>query len=279
MWRYTTRTMTERSRSDLALWLRRRAWDAKRFGLFPSGAKTKLGFGRGPRIVSTSIPKAGSHLVERALCLHPDLSRMISRKIMYDKATQLDHLERLLKRQRPGQIICGHIRFYAEAAALLADHDAVVVFVIRDPRDIVVSNAHYVWNYRKHPLHETALEYPVLRDRIRMFVDGREDAGVPAIADVLGRYSGWLDESQAIVRYEQMVNPESGPAATAKLFNDLGMTVSPELVRSISGRLVSPVSVTFRKGESGGWREEMEEGLGTRLHESAGEYLDLYGYR
>ena len=60
-----------------ALIVRRLAWDLRRFGLTPRALGWRLCPGERPRILCLSIPKAGTHLLERVLCLHPGLYRAI----------------------------------------------------------------------------------------------------------------------------------------------------------------------------------------------------------
>lgn len=278
MGRYPTQSMPAKPNKEVALWLRRRAWDAKRFGVSAAGIGQKLGLGSEPKIVSISIPKAGTHLIERVLCLHPGLSRVISRTVMGDRETQRRQLERLLKRQRPGQVICGHIHHTAEVLDLIRAHGAAVVFTVRDPRDIVVSSAHYMLDSTKHPWHSFALESPELRDRIRMFIDGQGNPGPPAIRERLEVYSGWLEDADCLVRFEEMIDPVSGREAVDSMFTDLGVSRTPDLIDSISAQVVSPVSVTFRSGGSGGWNREMDGELLERFHETAGDVMQLYGY-
>jgi len=51
----------------------RHAWTFRRFGLSPRKLVARIGNRTEPPILCVSLPKAGTHLLERALCLHPRL--------------------------------------------------------------------------------------------------------------------------------------------------------------------------------------------------------------
>lgn len=256
-------------------WLGRRRWDVERFGLTPGGIRDRIRPRSTPRVLAISIPKSGTHLLERALCLHPRIHRRLTRKVM---PAQLDRLDRVLGHQRPGELVCGHIHHSARAAAIVARDDTEVIFVVRHPRDIVVSQAHYVYTHTAHQWHRQIADKPALRDRVAYFIRGDQAAGIASIGGVLDLYLGWLDAGCRLTRFEDLVDPEARRPALASLYGDLGLDADDELIAAVAGQLVSPLSVTFRRGRSGEWADVFDDELRAEFDLYVGGRLTRLGY-
>lgn len=241
----------------------------------PRGLAARVRKSDAPRVVSTSIPKAGTHLLERTLCLHPDLHRKLHRKVFDDNPANMGQL---LKRTVPGQVICGHVIYSEEMAQTIAANDAISLFIVRDPRDIVVSHAHYIKNFEGHEWNHLVAERPDLDSRIRLFIEGDEEAGIESIGEVLNGFSGWLEHADVTVRYEDLVAPETREDTASELFDRLGVPLDQSALRRITDRTVSPVSVTFRKGRSGEGRRSFNPELEELYTQVAGPFLERYGY-
>src|SRR3982751_3014848 len=91
--------------------LDRHLWTLQRFGLSASKAPSRMRPAGAPRVLCVSIPKAGTHLLERALCLHPRLYRKVVPTVTDDKLRRYGGLDGLLARVKPGQVIVSHLRF------------------------------------------------------------------------------------------------------------------------------------------------------------------------
>ena len=61
--------------------LTRAWWDLQRFGLTPDKLPRRVHNPQAPPVFLISIPKSGTHLLERALCLHPLLYRRLERTL------------------------------------------------------------------------------------------------------------------------------------------------------------------------------------------------------
>jgi hypothetical protein len=188
-------------------------------------------------------------------------------------------LERLLAAQRPGELICAHIPRTERTASLMHDQaDAKAIFCIRDPRDMLVSTAHYIYGQPNHPLYPALRRYPRLEDRLSLLIDGDRALGIPPFANPLGRYAGWLDADCFVSRYEELIDPDTRTDAIQRLFAYLGTPVDASEAERIGLRVVSPVSLTFRRGRIGDWREVFDDSLASRFASVAGKDLARYGY-
>lgn len=255
--------------------LARRRWDLQRFGITWRGAAARLVSPDAPKVLQISVPKAGTHLVERALCLHPSLHRPLTRTFFPQQAGEL---RRRLPRQRRGELLCAHLHHDPDLERAILDAGPRIVFVVRDPRDIVVSNAHYAVS-PGHAWGPAARARGSERERVKLFIEGDADAGISGIGRVLELYAGWLDVPGVVIaRYEDLVDPESRLGALTGLYKALGLREPERFAERVAPKLVSAASVTFRKGGSGGWREVFDAELEEAFQRSVGARAAPFGY-
>ncbi len=167
------------------------------------------------------------------------------------------------------------------------------LFVIRDPRDIAVSNFYYItYKDRGHRLHEY-FSRSLTSDSDRLMAsiagisasklpDGRESRGIAAH---LRSYTGWLSDPRClVVRFEDLVGYRGGGSdalrddTIARVFNFLGLGMSPTELEAISRALYSSNSRTFFRGQIGGWREHFSREHEEVFEREAGGLLALMGY-
>jgi hypothetical protein len=265
--------------------LPRNMWTLERFGLIPTKLRYRLADPGAPRVLLVSLPKAGTHLLERAVCLHPRLYRKLLPTIALARLRRWKGLDGLLARIRPGQVVVSHLAFDPSYPALLAARNVRAILVIRDPHDMVVSQVHYVTKRTEHRLHGVFAEREHIKDRLKLAIGGDPDNGVPSVGDRLDRFAGWLGTDCLVVRFEDLVGPQGGgdpdsqARAVASVYRHLGMDVDQGFIGSICERLFSSVSPTFHKGTSGGWRDLFDPELEALFDRVVGDKIVPYGYR
>jgi hypothetical protein len=257
-------------------------WTAERFGVTPRklvGRVTHRGL---PRVLCVSLPKAGTHLVERAVCLHAGMRRRIL-PTLNPENVGLRGLDGLLTKLRAGQVVLAHLPFDAVYPPVLEQEGVKALFVIRDPRDIAVSLAHYIKSRGDHPLHFAYSERPDERSRIELAILGDAEAEPPApsLESLLGGFSGWLTSGALVVRFEDLIGERGGgdPAAQAGTLHEIYEHLGLEQPQGAAGRLFSSASPTFRAGQVGQWRGAFDPELEALFEGAAGSWLEVYGYR
>ena len=229
-----------------------------------------------------SLPKSGTHLLERALCLHPRLYRPILPTISESNVHQRGGLERLLARLRPGQILVSHLWCDPRRVAEIRTAGVVGLLMVRDPRDIVISTAHYAASNPRHPWHRRYLAEPSVSDRIRLTIVGDDE--VEPITDLLHGFAEWQRHGFLLVRFEDLVGPPGGGDAVSQLeclrgiYRHIGMPVSEALLGRIQGQLFSSRSPTFRRGAIGEWRSAFDDKTIALFDETATQLLHDLGY-
>jgi hypothetical protein len=238
-----------------------------------------------PRVLCVSVPKAGTHLLERAICLHPRLYRKLLPTIRALNVERHGGLERIARRLRPGQVVAAHLHFDPAYPAMLERAGVSTIFLIRDPRDVVVSEAHYLSTNREHRLHGLFARQAGFVEALRLVIAGDEEHGVVGIGRKLERYGGWLTGGALVVRFEDLIGQAGGGDAAAQLkairsvFGHLGLETDDAFASSVAGRLFSSSSPTFRKGAIGSWRPHFDDPDIRELFErEAGPHMAAYGY-
>jgi hypothetical protein len=263
----------------------RRWWTLERFGLTPSKLLRRLASRGGPRVFCISVPKAGTHLLERALCLHPRLSRKLLPTIRSNNLRRLGGLERVVRRLHPGQVAMSHLHFDPGADDLLRRAGIPSIFLVRDPRDVLVSEAFYLASGdTKHRLHQMFAGQPTVKDRIMLLLRGDPEHGVVATGTKLQRYAGWLDSGALVVRFEALVGSAGGGddavrASTLRAILDhVGLPADDAMVARIGDALFSSKSPTFHRGSIGQWRAHFDPEIHAEFERTTGPAAALYGY-
>jgi hypothetical protein len=265
--------------------LRKTYWRLHVFGLTPARLPLRVANAGMPRMFCTSIPKAGTNLVVRALCLHPRLYSRLNRTLTDPAlARQHDSLEAILASMRPGQVVATHLRYSADRATAIARSGVRHVFVVRDPRDVMVSTVFYVLREKNHYLRALFAGLPTLKQRLALAIRGHPPLQYQSIGARLADSSGWLAPPAHTVRFEDIVGTRGGGSderqlrSLRSLMDYVGAPTPESLLQRIAVDLFSEDTRTFRTGRIGQWREHFDDELKSLFREIAGEQLIRYGY-
>ncbi len=273
--------MQHRGWADRYAYYARRKAQAILHGLRPSGLVGRV---RGPRVLVNSIPKSGTHLMESLLERFPML-RHSGKRTLTDPDALSPSTERAIGGIRRGQYRLAHLPAYPALLPMLAREGVRVLFVIRDPRDVLVSYCKYVTEInRTHPSHA---HFASLGDDSSRLIDAiyGVERVVEPIDRLLDRYAGWLDAPDVLtVRFEELIGVKGGGQAGTQLgtirrtSEFLGIELDEVQLQSIAGRVFSERSSTFRKGRIQQWRSVFDASHVAAFKERAGDLLLRYGY-
>lgn len=259
------------------LQIKRFLWDLERFGVTSRKVRARLSNRAEPRIMLISVPKAGTHLLERALCLHPRLYRPIIPTLHPGNIENFGGLANIIKKLRTGTILVSHLHYSQSYYDTLKQANVKGVFVVRDPRDIVVSRAFYVARTRKHPYHQYVAGMPMEEQLLRAII-GDPKREYPPIRETLERFSGWIDKGLLVLRFEDLIATQSRGNAIQQLYEYVNLDVSDKMVSAILSELVSEASPTFRAGKVGGWANYLKDDIYRVFLDEAGDLMERYGY-
>lgn len=259
-----------------------------------------------PRVFVASPPKTGSHLLNQLL---NHLPRMIFSGVHYSpddfvyipspeairksggrKITDWQALGNEFARIRTGHYLTAHFPWRQELTDVLQELNYKSIFLIRDPRDTVVSEAFYVTRSETNYLHHrynnvfTTTEERLM-GRIQGFPPDEHGRGQQAVGARLAAYMPWLSAANThVCRFESLVGAMGGGshegqrAEINSIAGHVNRPLSPQQVSALPEKIWSPRSSTFRKGQIGDWRNHFTEEHKQAFKQQAGQYLVQLGY-
>jgi hypothetical protein len=246
-----------------------------------------------PPVLANSFPKSGTHLLLQIIAGLPDrenygafLASMTSSFRFRERTA--DDTCRFIRGFVPGEIVRGHLFHKTRYETELAGRNAVHYFIYRDPRDVVVSEAHYLREMNRwHRLHPYFRRAESIADAIMLSITGFEpplpDIEYPSISARLARYRGWLDCGECMsIRFEDLRSDRQ-----AELIHEMaqfyarhcdGQLDVEACTRSMEAGIAPEKSHTFRSGKKSGWQREFSAEHRRRFDEIAGDLLIELGY-
>jgi tetratricopeptide (TPR) repeat protein len=219
-------------------------------------------------VVATSVPKSGTMLLRNILKSILGDNLVIPSNTFVGPLVSSDYLLPLPR--LTNRVYVGHIEYSEDLAEKLSSIPKIIL--VRDPRDNVVSYAHFMDRIAKSAFG-TREEYWSKKEwdeKLSMMIFGwMNGPGWRTYSSVLARYLSyaisWFGSNSIIVRYEDIIGTGMGGddrtvIKTMKSVMDfIGVQIDKETlgVRIREGSDTSK-SGTFRMGGRGNWREEFK---------------------
>jgi hypothetical protein len=259
-----------------------------------------------PVFFANSFPKSGTHLLTQVMHgftrLGPAADSGLPAVVTFDGFTGrqrgLSEIMADLDRFLPGDIGYGHVHATPEAVAWLRRPGVAAYFILRDPRDVVVSHVHYVAEMAPNHIHHRYY-HTVLRtfdERLRASILGvsqqelaKAGDGKPVhepLPDIRSRFVpflGWLGHPEVLVlRYEDFLNHRLDTLEQVldhALQRGFQLAVERQAAIQVLDQSIDPSrSPTFRSGKAGGWRSSFTPEHETLFAQVAGDLLSILGY-
>lgn len=240
-----------------------------------------------PPVLVNSIPKSGTHLVLQLARALPE-TRYWGTFIATTPSLTLrprtpDALARRLGRLLPGEVTGAHLFHSQNSETALRATGALHLFVCRDPRDVLLSEAHYLATMNRwHRMHRPFRRLDDPTARLRLAIEGF-DARYPPCEQRLAPYLGWLAAPDTLVlRYEDFFGP-----ARAKTLARISAAFAsrarwPGDQQALAARLAAAIapqkSHTFHTGGTQKWRTAYDPATLRRANQRLGPVLAALGY-
>lgn len=251
---------------------------------FARQAASDEDYARRPPIVVNSLPKSGTHLLMQIAREMPDrryyggfIAQTPTMSIR--TRTQVD-IDALISRIVPGEVLGAHLHYTPETAAAFKRVNAIHLFIWRDPRDVLLSEAHYLAEMNPwHAMHKTFKALPDAESRVKLAITGTGDGRYPGAEERIGAYMGWLGDPGCIsLRYEELVSPDTQARECQRVLDAYSAAASggaalpsiPKLIEAINPER----SHTFNRGGIARWRKEMSGENLALCQERLGRWLD-----
>jgi sulfotransferase 6B1 len=234
----------------------------------------------GPKVLLISIPKSGTHMLEGILEQMHLLRNAGWKTIMSNPSAY-----KKIRKIRKGMFANSHLHYSRNLENFIDKQGIKVIFMIRDPRDIVISRYKYITNIDfTHPAHRYFVNTATDHERLLMSINGI-DGVILSIRDVLLNFEGWLNtENVKTVRFEDLVGSrgngqdESRINTIRSIASYLDLKISDSRIRDIDQLQVNKNSSTRRQGKIGGWINEFDRDHESCFNEIAGALTQKYGY-
>ncbi|MFD2682729.1 sulfotransferase domain-containing protein [Bacillus seohaeanensis] len=236
--------------------------------------------------VLNSIPKSGTHLLKQILLGIPGMQHHPDKGLMGHTHYQPEQKIEGLKTLSTNEFINGHIFYSKEWEELFKSLNMKHIFVLRDPRDVVVSYSYFIPTLKIHPLYNTFHQEGFThKDRIKFLIEGgyRTDYKYidnPNVNDWYKSFSEWIGHEGVLsIRFEDIISSEAGRIQTINRIVDflwedkLSSHSKTNMVNKMILNINPATSPTFRKGKIGGWEDEFDEELKLLFKRFAGQLL------
>ena len=247
-----------------------------------------------PALFANSFPKSGTHLLTQVLAGFTQLGPFVDTRLpamsMFKGRTGTAFSSQALLRQiyrlGPGDIGYGHLHADEPLIQALCRPGMAAYFILRDPRDVVVSHAYYVTDGNaKHVLRDYYNQLDKYAERLKISIAGLQLGKIyfPDVATRFIPYVGWLDQQEILtLHYEDFLTDRDN-----SLHRVLDHAISrgfayqgdrDEAVAKLAAVMDPGLSPTFRSGKAGGWREKFSDEHKDLFKQIAGELLIRLGY-
>ncbi|MFB5192595.1 sulfotransferase domain-containing protein [Alicyclobacillus fastidiosus] len=246
-----------------------------------------------PPFIMSSVPKSGTHLLHQILNGMPNVSNDIGnadKKFFVDHPVQhvdtfKDHFYRLAQLQ-PNEFGLGHMFYSEQYAYMLRRLHLKHVFIYRDPRDVLVSLSYFIPDHwGEHPLYDDFKRRTTnQRDRILKLIHGVPGIWPDFTAWNRPFYQWKADPNTLSITFEDLMRSSASRRETIMsivhyLWDGLKPPVPYEEMVNLMEASIDPQhSNTFRKGEIGSWRQELDGSLVQDFKRVAGDLLIESGY-
>ncbi|MBN1562413.1 MAG: hypothetical protein JXA10_01130 [Anaerolineae bacterium] len=278
--------------------------------MLPNTLHTRLAV---PGFVINSLPKAGTHLLGKAMSLFPGV-RYAGVQFDYSNLAQilaganpsadtipvgvdapqpvpLNAIQRGMDQVGRGEFTVWHVPFSDGMAHEIAARNMRSLLMLRDPRDVVVSHARFVATLPDHFLYaryQGLSESEQIMLSIRgLAADDHDPVSQPGLLDIGARCrSIWEWHNQPFnltTSFEKLIGPQGGGsredqiAELARIADHVGLRHSPALLAQIADAVFGGTK-TFRKGTTGAWAAAFTADHTRVFKDVAGDVLIAMGY-
>lgn len=274
----------------LKVWLKRARWGARRAVTW---ARWGAAMAEVPAVLGNAMPKSGSHLIIQVL---QGLTRIgpfvdpgfppVNRNQANDKLPDDAVLANILRLQ-PGDIAYGYVQARPPFIEAVTAPGRAMVFVSRDPRDMIVSHVFYATNmHTGHGMHTYYTQtLQTMEERIDAAIRGVAFPGaqLSPIRIKYEAYLGWLSTPGVLcLRFEDLIlQRETALNQILDYLETRGFTpqvTRTQAVAALMEAIQPKKSGTFRKAKPGNWREYFTEQNLANFYAQTGDLLEKLGY-
>jgi len=245
-----------------------------------------------PIVFGNAIPKNGSTLLFNILRGLPQIGPFVDTGLneikpnFRGRPTDQRWILRQLRQLKPGDVRLGYLYATPRNMAMLSRDNWAVFFIMRDPRDAIVSAIYYNMEISKvSRSRDYFRSLPNMEARIQAEIEGIRGHGL-RLPDVRARYERFLPwigmENVHTIRFEDLISQPDGELI--KIIRHLeGYGYDPAIaydkaINILKKQMAPEKSDTFRRGKPGEWKAHFTEANKQQFKKVAGDLLIRMGY-
>lgn len=269
--------------------LKKISMELMQYGHTFSDIKFRVFANHSPKVLANSIPKSGTNLLLRALYLFPSMHRKLHKTLN----NRSGDVCKVINSIRNGEICSAHLKYEDNIDSALHDNDVKNIIIVRDPRDIAVSNCMYVtYKDTSHRLSDYFINE--LNDddqRIMASIKGvsasklKDGVESLSLAEHFEGYMKWQkDKNCLVIKFEDLVGANGGGTyeqqllCVRKIVKHIELDASEKQLERVAKEIFNPVSRTFVKGQIGTWKKTMNAEHLDLVKSTMGNTLVELGY-
>ncbi len=296
------------------------------------------------KIIANSLPKSGTHLLSHFLSLvgyselKPNIAwgqirssnlnpfYIIQKELRIDRSgnglsIDLDIPDKKVKPVWLRKILFNsisegyhkaHLPYSKELETFLIKAKVKLIYIIRDPRDVLLSYYDWVLSYPAHPEYYRISRCNSINNGLRKILHGNEyndnyfkalysgflfksgymplkkyqrNYKVAPLKERLERSIGWWKSDNVCkVKFEELIGDKGGGnyeiqrMAIKKLLKYLEIDLTTDKIVHISENLFNPKANTFNKGIIGRWKKYFDDEFKKEFDNECGYYLNELNY-
>lgn len=241
-----------------------------------------------------SLPKSGTYLLHNILsnssCVFDYGNFIASRPTLTYKKREFSYLKKMFKNAFKNEFCLGHLEYSDEANLFFTDSDIKMILLVRDPRDVVISESEYLTHSNiYHKLHKYFKNLSSKQERINLAIHGNSylrncDVEFLPINKRYQCYLDWIRKYDCLlVKYEDLVGSHSDIIIKKILIflsksYKLDINLDDSLNNIKNSLKYDKKPHTFRAGKAGTWRNILSEKQKKWFLSEMYEELILLGY-
>lgn len=265
-----------------------------------------------PILFANSFPKSGTHLLTQVLIgftrfgpvVDSGLPAIVTFEGTTGKARTEEQIFSDIQRLLPGDIAYGHVHAIPEIVNYVLQNKFATYFIIRDPRDVVVSHVHYITEMEPRHIHHQYynIDLDNFDDRLRTSILGIQNntpssaaspmetetsssipEGMPNIYQRFEPYLGWLNHPNILTLHFEDFIRNIDQTLLIIFDHAVQLGFKPKYKQETSIAILKDCidperSPTFRHGKVGGWRAAFNQTHKSDFKLISGDLLMRLGY-
>ncbi len=182
--------------------------------------------------------------------------------------------------------ISAHLPYTQELDCYLSDKNLKVIYIMRDPRDVLLSYYNHQYRDPRYPFHNvfSSLSF----EQCYQYILTGMRRGNITLASIKARVensTGWLASKNVIgVRFEDLVGENGGGNKAnqmntiEKILHYLGVERTNSQIETIADRIYCSKASTFYKGQIYRWKSEYTEKIAKHVNREMHTIIRQLGY-